>query len=240
MSSLPECPNAPFFSTKVTSPTPRVRPCRNDHLRADPDVFDQCEAALHYVNVEICAPFTLAGCSDGHCVTGALKRHLAKLADRRQPRKLRVMALNWVAHLTGDLHQPLHVGDHRDRGGNQVAVTFGDLQSRYGQDIHSIWDRDLAKIAIRSMPGLPSEVRYQQRVAMSPLARGLIESWARESWQLSRTVVYFPLLAGRKCNTSIDPIATDDSYVRQAVPIIQLQLQRAGVRLAALLNGTLR
>ena len=197
-------------------------------------------SAWHYVNVEICAPFTLAGCVDDQCVTGALRRQLAILGDRRQPRALRVMALNWVAHLTGDLHQPLHVGDHGDRGGNQVTVTFGDRQSRYGQNLHGIWDRDLAEIAIGSTPAWRSEARYQLPLGISPMGQGSIEDWARESWQLSRTIAYFPLLAGQPCETSIAPVVIDGNYVRQAVPVIQLQLQRAGVRLATLLNGALR
>ena len=197
-------------------------------------------SAWHYVNIEICAPFTLAGCVDDQCVTGALRRQLAVLGDRRQPRALRVMALNWVAHLTADLHQPLHVGDHGDRGGNQVTVIFGDRQSRYGQNLHGIWDRDLAEIAIGSMPVWRSEARYQLPSGVNPTGQGSIEDWARESWQLSRTVAYFPLLAGQPCGTPIAPVIIDDSYVRQAVPVIQLQLQCAGVRLATLLNGALR
>ena len=48
----------------------------------------------------------------------------------------------WVTHLVGDLHQPLHVGDKTDRGGNEVAVVIDGREGR-GVNLHSIWDRDL-------------------------------------------------------------------------------------------------
>ena len=189
----------------------------------------------HYVNVDVCGTFTLAGCSDGQCVTAALKRQLAVLGDRRAPREARVMALNWVAHLTGDLHQPLHVSDNGDRGGNQVEVEFGDRRSRYGQNLHGIWDRNLAETAIDLMR-VTSSVESQAIGAAS--ARGSVDNWARETWVVARTSAYGPLL-GNRCTLPGMPIAISDDYARQSVPVIQLQIRRAGVRLAMLLNRAL-
>ena len=49
------------------------------------------------------------------------------------------VALKFLVHLVGDLHQPLHVGNGTDRGGNSVRLKwFGE-----STNLHSIWDTKL-------------------------------------------------------------------------------------------------
>ena len=56
----------------------------------------------------------------------------ASLADKQ-------LALRFVVHLVGDLHQPLHVGKCCDKGGNDVKVTwFGKRPN-----LHAVWDSAL-------------------------------------------------------------------------------------------------
>lgn len=128
------------------------------------------------------------------------------------------------AHLTGDLHQPLHVADDGDRGGNQVEFEFGDRRSRYGQNLHGIWVRELAETAIVSMR-VPSSVKSQAIVAAS--ARVSIDDCARDTWAVARASAYGSLL-GNRCTLPAMPIAISGNYVRQSVPVIQLQIRRAG------------
>ena len=63
--------------------------------------------------------------------------------------------------------------------------------------------------------------------------KGSIEGWVMEGHRLAQTVAYGDLGMG-------DPVAITAEYERQADPVIELQLERAGVRLAYLLNGTLK
>jgi len=127
------------------------------------------------------------------------------------------------------------VADNGDRGGDQVQVEFGNRRSRYGQNLHGIWDRELAETAIDSMR-VPSSAESQAIVAAS--ARGSIDNWARETWAVARTSAYGPLL-GNRCMLPAMRIAITKEYARQAVPVIQLQIRRAGGRLAMLLNRVL-
>lgn len=101
--------------------------------------------------MSICRPFGLPDDLDARFVVARLGRELAILRDRSKPRVVRLEALLWVVHLTGDIHQPLHVGDAGDRGGNQVSVT--PQTSRYPVNLHSEWDRVLADEAIDAAPG---------------------------------------------------------------------------------------
>jgi S1/P1 Nuclease len=36
----------------------------------------------------------------------------------------RVVALKFILHFVGDVHQPLHAADHDDQGGNKVMVLY--------------------------------------------------------------------------------------------------------------------
>src|SRR3954454_13993232 len=58
-----------------------------------------------------------------------LKDPKASLADKQ-------MALRWIVHLVGDLHQPLHVGRPGDEGGGKIKVTFFGKPS----NLHVVWD----------------------------------------------------------------------------------------------------
>src|SRR5690606_18021833 len=97
-------------------------------------------APWHYVNIPIYDSVYRPErvCRDG-CVISALEQQLALLADRSLPRTERAEALKWVVHLVGDMHQPMHVGDRGDRGGNDTRITWDTLPG----NLHGLWDTGL-------------------------------------------------------------------------------------------------
>ena len=105
----------------------------------------------HYQNVDVCKPFDLkAACKDGNCVSAQIERNARLLADRTVPARERLMALAFLTHFVGDLHQPMHAGDHGDLGGNRVAANYGVIGGR--ANLHGIWDGWLAERAISTPP----------------------------------------------------------------------------------------
>jgi S1/P1 Nuclease len=58
------------------------------------------------------------------------------------PRNEKRIALRFVAHLVGDIHQPLHAGFADDRGGNSVDVRFNGRK----ENLHSLWDTALVEL----------------------------------------------------------------------------------------------
>ena len=141
-------------------------------------------------------------------------------------------------HLVGDMHQPLHIGDKHDRGGNDVLAAYGSKAPR-GMNLHRIWDSEMAERALTEPPAItPWSTGAGDRRAF---ARGSVGDWARESWDLSRTMAYpnprdFPDTC--PANTA-QRAQIDAPYVVAATPIIRQQVERAGVRLAMLLNTAL-
>ena len=98
----------------------------------------------HYQNVDVCKPFDLkAACKDGNCVSAQIERTARLVADRNVPTRERLTALAFLTHFVGDLHQPMHAGDHGDLGGNRVAANYGVIGGR--ANLHGSWDGWLAE-----------------------------------------------------------------------------------------------
>ena len=109
-------------------------------------------APWHYQNVNVCQPFDLKGpCKDGNCVSAQIDRQARLLADPAVPQRDKVMALAFLIHFVGDLHQPMHAGDQGDLGGNRVAMNYGLIGGR--TNLHGVWDGWLAERAITTPPG---------------------------------------------------------------------------------------
>jgi hypothetical protein len=145
--------------------------------------------------------------------------------------------LPWLEHLTGDVHQPLHLTSRflksepkGDAGGNFVFVVPG-------RNLHFVWDdaaapRDLSYDDI---------VRYAREItaehpASTPLSLDPTE-WASESFELNKTAVYtFGLEAGSK----EQPLILPPGYEQRAKRIARQRVALAGFRLAEVLNKRLR
>lgn len=192
-------------------------------------------APWHYVNI----PITERRYADGNDAKRAdnvlhkLDHYRKVLADRSAPHRDRQTALLFVVHFVGDLHQPLHVGDNHDRGGNQTQVRFAGQ----GTNLHQLWDSGL----IHQIGG--NDRAWADRVgrAITPEAsarwsRGTPEGWADESLRAAK--VAYQDLDGYP-RTVESGYALGDAYLRQVEPILVEQLARASVRLADELNAAL-
>jgi hypothetical protein len=165
-------------------------------------------------------------CKLRNCVIEAIAWYLQVLKSSDAPRNEKRVALRFVAHLVGDIHQPLHAGFAEDRGGNSVDVRFNGKKT----SLHSLWDIGLVELE----EGTPAEVAERIEKAVTNDDRkqwqsGTPEQWALESLAVVRTRVY------RLHDTSdITP-----TYIGRARPVIRTRLAQAGARLAWMLNSTL-
>jgi len=192
----------------------------------------------HYVDVSVCLPFQLPADPDGHFIVERYRRELAILRDRGRPSAERLEALLWVEHLIGDLHQPLHIGDAGDRGGNEANVY--PQSDRYPLNLHAEWDRILFDDAVRASP---DEVAGLATAALGVTGRERKRppaEWARESWEIARRVAYGQSPVSARCAGDQSAIDVGDKYRSAVVPTVERQLERAGVRLATVLNNMLK
>lgn len=193
----------------------------------------------HYQNVNICKPFDLKEpCKDGNCVSAQIERNARLLADPDVPARDKVMALAFLTHFVGDLHQPMHAGDHADLGGNKVAANYGLVGGR--TNLHSIWDGYLAERAISTPPGdaagLLSAIPADKRVA---IAGGTVEDWSREQWAKAHDLAY-KTLVGDPCGS--EPVGRPtlgNEQVEALIPSLRESVVDGGIRLARLLDDAL-
>jgi hypothetical protein len=184
---------------------------------------------LHYVNI----PDNAVGydqardCPERNCMVEALKWFSAVIADRQAPIMMRRLALRFVAHLVGDIHQPLHAGRSKDRGGVEIRVSYSGQITH----LHYFWDKVLVdletgndeEIAKRLTANLTDEERLKWQA-------GDPQQWINESLLLARSHAYN---TGPSAELSAD-------YVEKARPIVRTRLAQAGIRLAGLLNTALK
>jgi hypothetical protein len=193
----------------------------------------------HYQNVDVCKPFDLkAACKDSNCVSAQIERNARLLADRKVPTRERLMALVFLTHFVGDLHQPMHAGDHDDLGGNRVAANYGVIGGR--TNLHLIWDGWLAERAISSPPAGAAAILAQVPAAdRQRIAAGSVEDWSREMWEKSGSQAYRSLL-GDPCGPSPGERPTlDEADVRALIPLVRGNILAGGIRLARLLDDAL-
>lgn len=200
----------------------------------------------HFDDIPLCGEADYARyCPGGACASAQLARHVEMLANRRVPIYRRNEALKWAVHLMGDIHQPLHAATHGDRGGNTVQVSFfGERDNPpYGSmNLHAIWDVHMVRRLIAEKGG-------EDAIVSSPIGdadkaaweRGSISDWVEESNRIAMTLVYRALRAEFSCSrrTHRDALAIDQAYYSQAAPVIEVQIRKAGIRLAMVLNEAL-
>ena len=193
----------------------------------------------HYQNVDVCKPFDLkSACKDGNCVSAQIERNARLLADPKVPTRERLMALALLVHFMGDLHQPMHAGDHQDLGGNRVAANYGIVGGR--ANLHSIWDGWLAERAISSPPSGPSAILAQIPAAeRERIASGTVEDWSREMWGKARDLAYTTLV-GDPCGAGpVERPTLTEAQVRELIPEVRTDVVEGGIRLARLIDDAL-
>jgi S1/P1 Nuclease len=200
------------------------------------------------------------------CVTSAIADQLAVLRKPGASAQERADALRYVIHFVGDLHQPLHATTNDDRGGNCVPVAyFGNVPVRpnpatedYRPNLHGIWDTDIIEHFANGQTAqqVADElgVKFQKQLAGWQSKPVDVTAWAWESHQLAEDATYGDLpvkiaiekpVAITACSDD-DHISTrmfnlheelGDDYQHASETVIEEQLTKAGIRLAAVLNN---
>lgn len=193
-----------------------------DRMRSDKSQFWQKTAKpFHYVTVPNGSRYDISKApAKGDAVT-ALVRFKKVLLDPSSSLASKQLALRFSVHIVGDLHQPLHVGNGKDLGGNRVKVK---LQGKT-TNLHRLWDsgliydrgwnRDRWLVELRK--GISAET-FQRWNDPDP------RIWIGESREL-RSLVY-----SHKDNI-------DERYVEKSLPVLKLRLSQSAARIAAYLNG---
>lgn len=167
------------------------------------------------------------------CAVDRILYHEQRLANTSLDRADRAIALKYLVHFIGDLHQPFHalgVG----RGGNDVrVVVFGSPTCSYPDgatfpcNLHGVWDSTL--ISRRQL----NDALYVDALSSLIAQRGLASrptgspaEWAVESHGLAKAALPAQGIV-------------DEAYYRAQIAVIDERLAIGGLRLATVLNRSL-
>jgi hypothetical protein len=200
------------------------------------------------------------------CITRAIDEQMAILRNIDTSAQARADALRYIIHFFGDLHQPLHATSNNDLGGNCVPVSFfgaapqekNVAKESYAPNLHGIWDTDIVeRFADGQTPQQFADemgIRFKAQISGWLRERVDVVSWAWESHQIAEDSVYGVLPRKAVIETPVEVKACSDDqhistrmlnlreqigadYETAAEGVIQEQLTKAGIRLAAALNA---
>jgi hypothetical protein len=193
-----------------------VRP--RDKDPRGPAVTKYHRAEDHYTNIPLIDPKdaeALGGKTlvspDVMNVVCALKQRCNEVRSRTVAAEDKAVAVCWIFHLIGDIHQPMHGVSYfstapafrdGDLGGNKFAIKANGR----GMNLHRFWDDVLGDDPKYLDDGADRQARiHKEAVTLATVLRGrelsdadrerleknrTFQSWADESFELAKSVAY--------------------------------------------------
>lgn len=180
-------------------------------------------APWHYINFPRgdCVYNVPRDCPDGRCVIVAINKQLEILSSAA-PDDGKLIALKYLVHFVGDVHQPLHAGYQEDRGGNQYQ-----LQAFLkGSNLHAVWDSGLIKNLNEEPQAMA--VRLQTLPVGTSVANLDPINAAQESCAIVGQPGFYP------------ERLVEVPYIQRFTPVVEKRLAVAGARLAGMLNAVFK
>lgn len=144
------------------------------------------------------------------------------ILDKKSTDEQKRIALLFLIHLIGDAHQPMHVSRADDLGGNRINVQwFYDKTN-----IHTVWDSKLVDNEKYNYTEYATILDIMPKQTKENLKTGTLEDWLYESRLLADEIY-----SGVKPDDRIGY-----EYIYKYKDPMELQLQKAGLRLASVLD----
>jgi hypothetical protein len=152
----------------------------------------------------------------------AIKEYANDLIAPNISREEKVLALKMIVHFVGDLHQPMHVSRAEDKGGNAIHTTFLGSTG----NLHGLWDSQLIDHMGLNDKQLAAKIDHATPEQITEWQHQDILDWMYESYELSSQL--YKDVANKP--------DFDEAYFKAHVPVIEARLEKAGIRLAGILN----
>ncbi|PVW16347.1 S1/P1 nuclease [Marixanthomonas spongiae] len=176
----------------------------------------------HYVNFPFGATYETHPKNEKGDIITAIHESVEVLKDEEASKKDKVFYLKMLVHLIGDLHQPLHIGQAIDKGGNDFQVQW----FKKGTNLHKVWDSKMIAEYKMSYSELAANQKELSKKELKQIQQGTIEDWMYESRALCENI-YDNTKVGQKLWYP---------YMYNYMDVLRMQLQKGGIRLAEVLN----
>ncbi len=158
----------------------------------------------------------------GDLVTG-INTCIAVLKDKSSTTKDKAFHLKMLVHFVGDLHQPMHIGQREDKGGNTIQLEWFGSRT----NLHAVWDSKMIEGFNMSYIELADSANNLSKGQIAAIEAGTVVDWVNEIHEITKKV-YASVEPGEnlRYRYSYDHFGT-----------VRTQLQRGGIRLAKILNA---
>ncbi|TYP97546.1 S1/P1 nuclease [Tenacibaculum adriaticum] len=176
----------------------------------------------HYVNMPLDGDYETAEKNpQGDLVTG-INYCVKVLKDEKSSKEDKRFYLKMLVHLVGDLHQPMHIGQKEDKGGNTIQVQW----FKKGTNLHRVWDENMIEEWNMSYLELASNAKDLSKEQIKAIQKGSVLDWVKDTHQITQKV-YGSVEVGEDLRYR---------YSYEYFPVVREQLQKGGLRLAKILN----
>lgn len=179
-------------------------------------------APWHYVNFNGDKKYKEEPINPKGDIIQGVKTCILKIKDSNETKEMKSFYLKMLVHFVGDLHMPLHTGNKDDRGGNDIKVKWFGNHS----NLHRVWDSEMIDSYKMSYTELASNIDILSETERNLISNGTLVDWAHKS-----RVLALKVYQETQNNDSLSY-----KYMFQNFPVVRNQLEKAGVRLAFILN----
>lgn len=206
----------------------------------------------HYVVRPLVDPASPPPATPWYATSGSAAEALAlNISVARNPRasaKERAIALCWIFHIVGDVHQPLHSAEYfskewpdGDFAGDKIFLV--DPKSGETVKLHWFWDDAVHQLAesdqalsrAQELTARFSRSAFRQELERDAQRPGDVNSWSLESYEIARTVAY--RADGPRARDPAKAIPPTPAYVSDSKDAAERRLTLAGYRLADVLRS---
>lgn len=182
-------------------------------------------APWHYVTVPAGETYESAEKNPEGDIIWAIDKVVSELKEGGLTPKQEAENLKVLVHLVGDLHQPLHVGNGTDRGGNDVRLQWFWEES----NLHRVWDSEMVDDKQLSFTELSRFINHPTQEQIEEWQNSSVLEWAYESQALLPQVYDMP-----------ENKELGYEYAYKNWDTVEMRLLKAGVRMAGLINEIYR
>lgn len=208
----------------------------DEHREDHPETYDW---HLVYMPLDAIRYERAQHCPSGTCIVEKIDEAAQTLRNPANNKETRVEALNFLAHLVGDIHMPLHALAPLNRPIG-ARIRIGGVVDA----LHLWWDNGFVD-AITDDPNLLAkqlETRFQPE-RRRDWRQATPEDWANESFVIARDFVRAHnidarLKAGE--GTQDRPIVLPKTTLGEVESIVSERIFIAGLRLARILNESFK
>jgi hypothetical protein len=232
------------------SPEGRAATSKWRYVKLDQDNPDFGKACFGRPGLRTMVPASHGPQED--CIVDKVEQFAKELREPGTPAAERLMAVQFLLNYVGNLHDPLLTIERNDHSGQCVGVLPPGGRTPVRLSVY--WEDDLVAEAEHKDPVKAAEQIAAKLTAVEirKWSGGTPEDWARESYELARSLVYrfpaepngkvsFPVRKGETDACGPVPLyRLDAGYRDSAIAAVREQLAKAGVRLALLLRDNLQ